>query len=53
MSLRRRASGGQIPLPLRQVVRWIDDARFYENGAVDFIGLARAALRSALMGEHA
>src|SRR5690606_8143253 len=44
---------GHIPLHMRQALLAIEDARFYEHGAVDFTGLARAALRNVLTGEHA
>lgn len=44
---------GQIPLHMRQALLAIEDARFYEHGAVDFTGLARAALRNVVTGEHA
>ncbi len=43
---------GQIPLQVRQALLAIEDARFYEHGAVDFTGLARAALRNVVSGEH-
>ncbi|PUA98583.1 penicillin-binding protein 1A [Acidovorax sp. 107] len=44
---------GDIPLHVRQALLAIEDARFYEHGAVDFTGLARAALRNVVSGEHA
>ena len=44
---------GHIPLHVRQALLAIEDARFYEHGAVDFTGLARAALRNVVSGEHA
>ncbi|ODS65277.1 MAG: penicillin-binding protein [Acidovorax sp. SCN 65-108] len=43
---------GQIPLHMRQALLAIEDARFYEHSAVDFTGLARAALRNVVTGEH-
>ena len=44
---------GHIPAHVRQALLAIEDARFYEHGAVDFAGLARAALRNVVSGEHA
>ncbi len=34
----------QIPLQLRQAVLAAEDARFFEHGAIDYAGVARAAL---------
>ncbi len=42
-----------IPQKLRQALLAIEDAQFYEHGAVDFSGLARSALRNLMAGEHA
>ncbi|EER60215.1 penicillin-binding protein, 1A family [Acidovorax delafieldii 2AN] len=42
-----------IPQKMRQALLAIEDAQFYEHGAVDFSGLARSALRNLMAGEHA
>ncbi|SFH89529.1 penicillin-binding protein 1A [Collimonas sp. OK307] len=42
----------QIPLRMRQALLAIEDARFYEHGAVDFFGLLRAALANVVSGQH-
>lgn len=42
-----------IPQKMRQALLAIEDAQFYEHGAVDFSGLARSALRNLTTGEHA
>ncbi|MDE2484424.1 MAG: penicillin-binding protein 1A [candidate division NC10 bacterium] len=38
----------RIPLKLRQAVIAAEDARFYEHGAVDLQGIARAAVRNLM-----
>ncbi|MDC8759563.1 penicillin-binding protein 1A [Janthinobacterium fluminis] len=43
----------RIPLLMRQALLAIEDARFYEHGAVDFTGLLRAALANLVTGHHA
>ncbi|WP_300752428.1 PBP1A family penicillin-binding protein [Janthinobacterium sp.] len=43
----------QIPLRMRQALLAIEDARFYEHGAVDFMGLTRATLANVVTGRHA
>jgi penicillin-binding protein 1A len=43
----------QIPLRMRQALLAIEDARFYEHGAVDFLGLTRATLANIVTGRHA
>ncbi|MBB5610229.1 MULTISPECIES: penicillin-binding protein 1A [unclassified Janthinobacterium] len=43
----------QIPLRMRQALLAIEDARFYEHGAVDFLGLTRATLANVVTGRHA
>ena len=43
----------RIPLRMRQALLAIEDARYYEHGAVDFSGLARAAIGNVLAGGHA
>ncbi|AIY39707.1 Multimodular transpeptidase-transglycosylase [Collimonas arenae] len=43
---------GQIPLVMRQALLAIEDARFYEHGAVDFVGLMRASFANLLTGQH-
>ncbi|MFZ4874898.1 penicillin-binding protein 1A [Janthinobacterium sp. Mn2066] len=42
-----------IPLRMRQALLAIEDARFYEHGAVDFMGLTRATLANVVTGRHA
>lgn len=44
--VQRRAviPAGQIPLQLKQAVLAAEDARFFQHGAIDFAGVARAAL---------
>lgn len=42
----------QIPQRMQQALLAIEDARFYEHGAVDFSGLARAAVANVLTGRH-
>jgi penicillin-binding protein 1A len=42
----------QIPLRMRQALLAIEDARFYQHGAVDFTGLLRATLANAVSGQH-
>ena len=42
-----------IPLRMRQALLAIEDARFYEHGAVDFYGLTRATLANVVTGHHA
>ncbi|MBB5192981.1 penicillin-binding protein 1A [Silvimonas terrae] len=41
-----------IPKRMQQALLAIEDARYYEHGAVDFSGLARAALANAATGHH-
>lgn len=41
-----------IPQKMRQALLAIEDAQYYEHGAVDFSGLARSALRNLMAGEH-
>ncbi|MEG1056178.1 MAG: transglycosylase domain-containing protein, partial [Janthinobacterium sp.] len=43
----------EIPLRMRQALLAIEDARFYEHGAVDFYGLTRATLANVVTGHHA
>ncbi|NMM82294.1 penicillin-binding protein [Acidovorax sp. SRB_14] len=43
----------RIPQTMRQALLAIEDARYYEHGAVDFSGLARSAWRNLRAGEHA
>ncbi|AMO98186.1 penicillin-binding 1 (Peptidoglycan synthetase) transmembrane protein [Collimonas arenae] len=43
----------QIPPVMRQALLAIEDARFYEHGAVDFFGLLRATLANVVTGQHA
>jgi hypothetical protein len=38
---------------MRQALLAIEDARFYEHGAVDFYGLTRATLANVVTGHHA
>ena len=42
----------EIPLRMRQALLAIEDARFYEHGAVDFYGLTRATLANIVTGHH-
>lgn len=42
-----------IPLGVRQALLAIEDARYYEHGPVDFIGLARSVLSNIKAGGHA
>ena len=42
----------RIPLRMRQALLAIEDARFYEHGAVDFFGLLRATLANVVSGQH-
>jgi penicillin-binding protein 1A len=42
----------RIPLVMRQALLAIEDARFYEHGAVDFTGLIRATLANLTTGQH-
>jgi penicillin-binding protein 1A len=43
----------RIPLHMRQALLAIEDAGYYEHGAVDYAGLVRAAARNMVAGEHA
>ncbi|MBJ7311166.1 penicillin-binding protein 1A [Rugamonas sp. CCM 8940] len=43
----------RIPLVMRQALLAIEDARFYQHGAVDFFGLLRATLANLATGHHA
>ncbi len=43
----------RIPLKVRQALLAIEDANFYEHGAVDFTGLARAVVSNIGAGGHA
>lgn len=43
----------RIPLTMKQALLSIEDARFYEHGAVDYAGIVRAALGNLVAGEHA
>ena len=40
----------RIPLKLRQAIIAAEDARFYEHGALDLKGIARAAVRNLMSG---
>ena len=42
-----------IPLRMQQALLAIEDARFYEHGAVDFQGLLRATFANVVLGRHA
>ncbi|MGB7195168.1 MAG: PBP1A family penicillin-binding protein [Collimonas pratensis] len=42
----------KIPLVMRQALLAIEDARFYQHGAVDFGGLLRATLANLTTGQH-
>ncbi|MEF7617537.1 PBP1A family penicillin-binding protein [Aquincola sp. MAHUQ-54] len=42
-----------MPARLKQALLAIEDANFYEHGAVDFTGLTRAMLSNFRAGEHA
>jgi penicillin-binding protein 1A len=42
-----------IPLRMRQALLAIEDARFYDHGAVDFQGLLRATFANVVLGRHA
>lgn len=42
----------KIPLVMRQALLAIEDARFYQHGAVDFSGLLRATLANLSSGQH-
>ncbi|MDB5776120.1 MAG: penicillin-binding protein [Herbaspirillum sp.] len=41
---------GEIPANMKNAVLAIEDARFYEHGGVDYIGIARAALSDLVHG---
>ena len=43
----------RVPVTLRQALLAIEDADYYEHGAVDFTGLARAAVSNLVAGQHA
>ena len=43
----------RIPQTMRQALLAIEDARYYEHGAVDYAGIARAALGNLVAREHA
>lgn len=43
----------RIPLRVRHALLAIEDARYYEHGAVDFIGLARSMASNLKAGGHA
>jgi penicillin-binding protein 1A len=45
-TIRSPVSGGRIPLVMKRATVAIEDRRFYQHGAVDYFGLARAALRN-------
>jgi penicillin-binding protein 1A len=42
-----------IPLRMQQALLAIEDARFYQHGAVDFLGLLRATFANVVLGRHA
>ncbi|GGP27659.1 penicillin-binding protein 1A [Silvimonas amylolytica] len=41
-----------IPKRMQQALLAIEDARYYEHGAVDFSGMARAAVANVVSGHH-
>lgn len=43
----------RIPLKVQQALLAIEDARYYEHGAVDYAGIVRAALGNVVAGGHA
>lgn len=43
----------RIPLQVRQALLAIEDARYYEHGAVDFVGLARSLVSNLKAGGNA
>ncbi len=43
----------RIPLQVRQALLAIEDARYYEHGPVDFVGLARSIVSNLKAGGHA
>jgi len=43
----------RIPLQVRQALLAIEDARYYEHGPVDFVGLARSVVSNLKAGGHA
>jgi penicillin-binding protein 1A len=45
-TIRSPVSGGRIPLVMKRATVAIEDRRFYQHGAVDYVGLARAAIRN-------
>ncbi|MGA2757670.1 MAG: transglycosylase domain-containing protein, partial [Solirubrobacteraceae bacterium] len=49
--LRQSISGSQMPRYLREATVAIEDQRFYQHGAVDYLALARAALTDLTAGQ--
>jgi penicillin-binding protein 1A len=49
--LRQPVSGSQIPAYLREATVSIEDQRFYQHGAIDYLSLARAALTDLTAGQ--
>ncbi|HLH65242.1 MAG TPA: transglycosylase domain-containing protein [Solirubrobacteraceae bacterium] len=43
-------SSGQIPEVVKQATIAIEDRRFYQHGALDYVGILRAAIKDALSG---
>ncbi|MDQ9172004.1 penicillin-binding transpeptidase domain-containing protein [Oxalobacteraceae bacterium R-40] len=43
----------RIPLPVRQALLAIEDARYYEHGPVDYVGLMRSVVSNIRAGGHA
>jgi penicillin-binding protein 1A len=44
--LRAPVGGSQIPLGVKQATVAIEDRRFYRHGGVDYVGIARAAVKN-------
>jgi penicillin-binding protein 1A len=49
--LRQAIGGSQMPRYLREATVSIEDQRFYQHGAVDYLALARAALTDLTAGQ--
>jgi penicillin-binding protein 1A len=50
-SLRQPISAAQMPRYLREATVAIEDQRFYQHGAIDYLALARAALTDLTAGQ--
>lgn len=50
-TLRRPIEGRRVPLAMKQATVAIEDRRFYSHHGVDYVGIARAAIKNATSDE--